>query len=47
VLSAGVKTAPALLLDNVVKTSRPIRAANGTSFVARPGHFFQPQLLSG
>src|ERR1700732_258546 len=37
--SGGVVTAPALLLDNVVKTSGPIRAVDGVSFVARPGEF--------
>src|SRR5215831_4940751 len=36
---SGVVTAPALLLDNVVKTYGPIRAVNGVSFVARPGEF--------
>jgi ABC-2 type transport system ATP-binding protein len=37
--SGSIKTAPALLLDNVVKTYGPIRAVNGVSFVARPGEF--------
>src|ERR1700719_68959 len=37
--SGGVVTAPALLLDNVVKTYGPIRAVDGVSFVARPGEF--------
>ena len=37
--SGGVITAPALLLDNVVKTYGPIRAVNGVSFSARPGEF--------
>src|SRR5258707_6359840 len=37
--SGSVVTAPALLLDNVVKTYGPIRAVNGVSFVARPGEF--------
>jgi ABC-2 type transport system ATP-binding protein len=37
--SGGVITAPALLLDNVVKTYGPIRAVNGVSFAARPGEF--------
>ena len=37
--SGGVIAAPALLLDNVVKTYGPIRAVNGVSFVARPGEF--------
>src|ERR1700751_5605447 len=37
--SGGVVTAPALLLDNVVKTYGPVRAVNGVSFVARPGEF--------
>jgi ABC-2 type transport system ATP-binding protein len=35
--SGGVTIAPALLLDNVVKTYGPVRAVNGVSFVARPG----------
>jgi ABC-2 type transport system ATP-binding protein len=37
--SGSIKTVPALLLDNVVKTYGPIRAVNGVSFVARPGEF--------
>src|SRR5258708_717964 len=37
--SGSVVTAPALLLDNVVKTYGPIRAVDGVSFVARPGEF--------
>jgi ABC-2 type transport system ATP-binding protein len=37
--SGSKKDAPALLLDNVVKTYGPIRAVNGVSFVARPGEF--------
>src|SRR3984893_11731669 len=37
--SGGVVTAPALLLDNVVKTYGPIRAVDGVSFVARAGEF--------
>src|SRR5579883_3112172 len=37
--SAGVIAAPALLLDNVVKSYGPIRAVNGVSFAARPGEF--------
>jgi ABC-2 type transport system ATP-binding protein len=37
--SGGVTIAPALLLDNVVKTYGPVRAVNGVSFVARPGEF--------
>jgi ABC-2 type transport system ATP-binding protein len=37
--SGSIKSAPALLLDNVVKTYGPIRAVNGVSFVARPGEF--------
>ncbi len=37
--SGSTKTAPALLLDNVVKTYGPIRAVNGVSLVARPGEF--------
>jgi ABC-2 type transport system ATP-binding protein len=37
--SGGVTTAPALLLDNVVKTYGPVRAVNGVSFAARPGEF--------
>jgi ABC-2 type transport system ATP-binding protein len=37
--SGSTKSAPALLLDNVVKTYGPIRAVNGVSFVARPGEF--------
>jgi len=37
--SGSIKTIPALLLDNVVKTYGPIRAVNGVSFVARPGEF--------
>src|ERR1700681_2414435 len=37
--SGGVITAPALLLDNVVKTYGPVRAVNGVSFSARPGEF--------
>src|ERR1700716_2508796 len=32
-------TAPALLLDNVVKTYGPIRAVDGVSLTARPGEF--------
>ncbi len=37
--SSGVIAAPALLLDNVVKTYGPIRAVDGVSLVARPGEF--------
>jgi ABC-2 type transport system ATP-binding protein len=37
--SGSIKNAPALLLDNVVKTYGPIRAVNGVSLVARPGEF--------
>jgi ABC-2 type transport system ATP-binding protein len=37
--SGSVTTAPALLLENVVKTYGPIRAVNGVSFAARPGEF--------
>ena len=37
--SGGVIAAPALLLDNVVKTYGPIRAVDGVSLVARPGEF--------
>jgi ABC-2 type transport system ATP-binding protein len=37
--SGGVVTAPALLLDNVVKSYGSIRAVNGVSLVARPGEF--------
>jgi ABC-2 type transport system ATP-binding protein len=37
--SRGVTTAPALLLDSVVKTYGPVRAVNGVSFAARPGEF--------
>jgi ABC-2 type transport system ATP-binding protein len=37
--SGSIKTVPALLLDNVVKTYGPIRAVNGVSLVARPGEF--------
>jgi ABC-2 type transport system ATP-binding protein len=37
--SGGVITAPALLLDNVVKSYGAIRAVNGVSFTARPGEF--------
>src|ERR1700716_1842874 len=32
-------TAPALLLDNVVKTYGPVRAVDGVSLKARPGEF--------
>jgi ABC-2 type transport system ATP-binding protein len=37
--SRGVTTAPALLLDSVVKTYGPVRAVNGVSFAARSGEF--------
>jgi ABC-2 type transport system ATP-binding protein len=37
--SGSIKSAPALLLDNVVKTYGPIRAVNGVSLIARPGEF--------
>jgi ABC-2 type transport system ATP-binding protein len=37
--SGSTKIAPALLLDNVVKTYGPIRAVNGVSFIARAGEF--------
>jgi ABC-2 type transport system ATP-binding protein len=37
--SGSIKPAPALLLDNVVKSYGPIRAVNGVSFVARAGEF--------
>src|SRR3977135_247627 len=37
--SGGVITAPALLLDSVVKTYGPIRRVDGVSFAARPGEF--------
>lgn len=37
--SGSTKVAPALLLDNVVKTYGPIRAVNGVTFVARAGEF--------
>jgi ABC-2 type transport system ATP-binding protein len=37
--SGSTKSAPALLLDNVVKTYGPIRAVDGVSFAARPGEF--------
>jgi ABC-2 type transport system ATP-binding protein len=37
--SGSVMTAPALLLENVVKMYGTVRAVNGVSFVARPGEF--------
>src|SRR5260370_37002848 len=37
--SSGVIAAPALLLDNVVKTYGRIRAVDGVSLAARPGEF--------
>ena len=37
--SRGDKAAPALLLDNVVKTYGPVRAVDGVSLAARPGEF--------
>src|SRR3977135_2700091 len=37
--SGGVITAPALLLDSVVKTYGPVRAVDGVSFTAHPGEF--------
>src|ERR1700746_2292425 len=37
--SGSIKSVPALLLDNVVKTYGPIRAVNGVSFKALPGEF--------
>src|ERR1700720_3460604 len=37
--SGGVMTAPALLLENVVKSYGPVRAVDGVSFAARPGEF--------
>jgi ABC-2 type transport system ATP-binding protein len=37
--TGGVMAAPALLLENVVKTYGPVRAVNGVSFAARPGEF--------
>src|SRR5579862_3145349 len=37
--SGSIRTAPALLLENVVKTYGSIRAVNGVSFLARPGEF--------
>src|SRR3981081_3279332 len=35
----GDKSAPALLLDNVVKSYGPVRAVDGASFPAQPGEF--------
>jgi ABC-2 type transport system ATP-binding protein len=37
--TGGVMAAPALLLENVVKTYGPVKAVNGVSFAARPGEF--------
>jgi ABC-type multidrug transport system ATPase subunit len=37
--SDGRATAPALLLDNVVKTYGPVRAVDGVSLKADPGEF--------
>ena len=37
--SRGANTAPALLLDKVVKTYGPVRAVDGVSFTAHPGEF--------
>ena len=37
--AGGVMAAPALLLENVVKTYGPVKAVNGVSFAARPGEF--------
>jgi ABC-2 type transport system ATP-binding protein len=37
--SRGASTAPALLLDHVVKTYGPVRAVDGVSFTAHPGEF--------
>jgi ABC-2 type transport system ATP-binding protein len=37
--SRRANTAPALLLDNVVKTYGPVRAVDGVSFTAHPGEF--------
>jgi ABC-2 type transport system ATP-binding protein len=37
--SRGANTAPALLLDHVVKTYGPVRAVDGVSFSAHPGEF--------
>jgi len=37
--SRGANTAPALLLDHVVKTYGPVRAVDGVSFTAYPGEF--------
>ncbi len=37
--SRGASTAPALLLDNVVKTYGSVRAVDGVSFTAHPGEF--------
>jgi ABC-2 type transport system ATP-binding protein len=37
--SRGASTAPALLLDSVVKTYGPVRAVDGVSFTAHPGEF--------
>ena len=37
--SEGAKSAPALLLEQVVKTYGPVRALDGVSLVAEPGEF--------
>jgi ABC-2 type transport system ATP-binding protein len=37
--SRGANTAPALLLDRVVKTYGPVRAVDGVGFSAHPGEF--------